>query len=212
MVTSNFLETVYYDSKSKRYKYKGNQRFVSREVVTQLIDRKIEEEKFNMRTFASKIQRKEIGSYTDLANTLKKIHILEVAKAKGGFEKITDSDLGVIGSILKKQYYQGKDKETGKKYGLKFLIEESVTQSTVLVENRLGMYGESGKLSAFSVIQNDAKSKGKTLMKRILGVTDFHCGDCLRYASLGFQKIGELPLPTQACSCFTNCKCSVVYE
>lgn len=49
------------------------------------------------------------------------------------------------------------------------------------------------------------------MMQRHLGRTDKHCSECLDYAARGAVPVGELPLPTEQCSCRSNCLCRVRY-
>ena len=55
------------------------------------------------------------------------------------------------------------------------------------------------------------KTNRKKMMQRFLGNTDRHCAECLSYAAKGPVPIGELPLPTEECSCRANCLCKVKY-
>lgn len=211
VLTPRILSEIYYDESTKRYRWRDTKKFVARDVVNQLVDRRLSEEKTKLTGYASRIQRGEIGVYSDVAKTLKNVHLLEAIKAKKGFENITNSDLGVIGNNLKKQYYLGKDEQTGKNFGIKYLIEEAPTISVKQLENRLRMYGESAKLTGYTLSQSDALMSGKTAVRRILGLTDFHCPECLSYAAMGYQPIGTLPLPKTKCTCRANCLCSLEF-
>lgn len=55
------------------------------------------------------------------------------------------------------------------------------------------------------------KTNRKKMMQRFLGNTDRHCAECLSYAAKGPRPVGELPLPTEECSCRANCLCRVKY-
>jgi hypothetical protein len=55
------------------------------------------------------------------------------------------------------------------------------------------------------------KKKRKKMMQRFLGNTDRHCAECLSYAAKGPRPVGDLPLPTEECSCRANCLCRVKY-
>jgi hypothetical protein len=211
-VTPKLLETIIYDATVKRYRFIDGKRFVSKSVVLDLIDRKIQTEKERLKSLAERIQKQEIGVYKDVGQTLKNIHLLELAKAKNGFENITNSDLGILGNTLKQQYYQGVNKDTGEPFGLKYLIKDAPTQSIAQIENRLSMYGDSGEVTGNKVKESDSLLNGDTSSMRTLGATDMHCRECLLYASLGWQPIGVLPVPKTQCTCRSNCKCSIFYR
>lgn len=212
ILTPQVLKQIFFDTKTNRYKWSDTQKFVSKDVVRALIDDKLEQEKEALIKYSERIKSNEIGVYSDVAKTLKNIHVLEVAKIKDGFENITQSDLGTVGNQLKKQYYAGKDEKTGKPFGLKYLFQEAPNQSIGQIENRLRMFAESGNISASVVEQSTNVIAGKTSMKRMLGANHDNCEDCLKYAAMGWQSIGSLPLPKTKCRCRSNCRCKVIYE
>jgi hypothetical protein len=74
------------------------------------------------------------------------------------------------------------------------------------------MFANSGELSASVIRERLAKDNGYTSMRRVLGVTDIHCPDCVSFANAGWVGIGKLPLPKTDCQCFSNCKCRVEYR
>jgi hypothetical protein len=210
-ISPRVLKDIYFDKKSKRYKFRDGNRFVSRQNVNELIDRKIEEKRKLLTTYSSRISKQEIGVFGDVAQTLKDLHILQAARFKG-FENITQSDLGIIGNQLKKQYYAGIDEETGKKFGIKYLIKDAPDLSIAQIENRLRMYADSTKIASSLLEARRAIETGLTSSRRILGATDAHCKSCLFYASMGFQPIGVLPVPKTACECGSQCLCSIEYK
>lgn len=163
-------------------------------------------------SFAHEIKKGTIGTYRDVALSLKKIHILNALKVSGSTQNLSYSDLGIIGNILKKQYYQGKDESTNKPYGLKFLFKESSDLSEKMIAHRLRMFAQIGNITANILEQKKSILNGKTKMRRILGQTDFSCPECLSYAGQGWKDIGNLPLPHQKCTCRANCKCKVEYK
>lgn len=163
-------------------------------------------------SYADKIKNQEIGVYKDVALIIKRLHLMKAIDAVGGKENLTLSDLGIIGNILKKQYYQGKDEQTGKKFGLKHLFKEAKDQSIPQIVNRLKMYVSMADLTASTLIQKRVIIEGKTEMKRILSSYDRACPDCVAYSLMGWQKIGLLPLPKTKCQCRANCRCVIEYN
>jgi hypothetical protein len=210
-VSPKVLSEIYFDVKSKRYKWTDTSKFVSKVSVNAIIDRKIELKKAELIGYSQRITSREIGVYKEMTGTLKDLHILQAARAKG-FENITERDLGIIGNQLKKQYYAGVDPLTGNKYGLKFLIKDAPESSIAQIENRLRMFGESSAIIADLFKEDSAKTEGLTSSWRSLGKAHNHCEDCLRYAAMGIQPIGVLPLPRTQCQCLANCVCSISYK
>lgn len=179
---------------------------------------KIKAKKKELVGYAQRIKDGEIGIYRDVANTLKQIHILNALDVRA-IEKPTDlsnSELGLIGSILKKQYYQGTDENSGKKFGLKWLFRDVANQdlSIAMIEHRLNLYAQSGGITRNSVEIRNEVIEGKTEKRRILGKTDCHCDDCVRYADAGWVPItsNEIPIPMLKCQCRTNCLCTLSYR
>lgn len=203
-------QSVFFDSATRRYRFADTRRFVSREAVLTLQKKYLAEQKEKLVTFAEDARQGKIGTYKDLAETLKRIHVSEAIIAVGGVDKLTPSDLGTIGNILKDQYYRGKSKITGERYGLKYLLQEAPEQSLAQVQNRLRNYAKSGKFTADALIYKRDILAGANQMRRLLGVTEDHCEECIQYAAQNWVAINTLPLPGQECSCFTNCKCSVI--
>jgi hypothetical protein len=216
------IGNIIYDSKTKRYRYKrGNKpgepitgSFISRGDVVQMHQDYLAIARQQFIDLAPKIKQGKAGAFTEVSELLRSIHVTNAIIEARGIDNLTTSDLGKIGSILKKQYHQGKGKD-GKSYGLKFLFQDIVDNpnySTALLTNRLKMFSNSGEISASAIKERIAKDKGYTSMRRILGVTDIHCDDCIKYFRSGWVGIGELPLPKTECQCFTNCKCRVEYR
>lgn len=164
---------------------------------------------------ASKIKNGDIKALTQAGELVKKIHLSSLLKGKNGdFSAITNKDYGTVGSILKKQYYAGKG-DDGKPYGLRHLFkdvsEDKISQAQL--ENRLRMYGNSGKISESISELNLKVEQGYQSKRRNLGIAE-HCPSCIRYASFGWVGIDSPDLPPIAtdCECLTNCKCSFSYS
>jgi hypothetical protein len=210
---------IYYDPTLKRYRYKGGGKnqpirgtFVSRSDALKLQKDYLMEAKARFLALTPRIMAGEIGVYKEAGELLKSIHMSNAVLAANGIDKLTDRDLGTIGSILKKQYYSGKG-DDGKSYGLKHLFNEvrSGSVSAAQLKNRLAMYAEAGEISGSVVKQNQAYSNGLTAMRRIDSGDDAECEDCVRYAAAGWQLIGSLPIPKTQCKCRSNCRCRVIY-
>lgn len=221
LIIDALADNIYYDYQTKRYRYKGQNKpgeaitgsFVSRENVLKLQRDYLAKTIKEFTALSPRIKSGEIGVYKDAGELLKRIHISQAIIEAGGIDRLTNSDLGSIGNILKKQFYAGKTSD-GKPFGLKHFFKEvelNPEYSEAKIEQRLKMYALSGEISKNIIKQNRAASEGKTYMKRILGAAE-HCEDCIRYASLNWQPFGTLPLPKVLCRCGVNCKCSVVYS
>lgn len=203
---------IVFDQKTKRYREKPSNRFVSRVKAIAFHRDYVEKEKERLVSLSSDIKSGKIGTMKEVAETLKKIHISNAVIAANGIDNLDNSQLGTIGNILKKQYHLGKNEKTGKRFGLKYLFQDAPNISELELQRRLSMFALSGEITRGVVSQQVAVREGKTEMRRILGSTDFHCEDCLNYASQSWQNIGKLPVPKQRCQCLTRCHCEVIYR
>lgn len=203
-------DDVYFDRTSRRYKYKDTNQFASREAVIKLQEKFLARKEQEFIKLTSRIKAGEVGVYKELSQTLKQIHISNAIIERGGIDRLTSSDLGIIGNLLKKQYYSGKDEETGKPYGLKYLLRDAPGLSEAQLSQRLKLYVESGKITASILARNEAVSNGLIYAQRFLNPAE-HCQDCIYYASLGRQLIEFLPVPKTRCKCRNNCKCTIRY-
>jgi hypothetical protein len=217
---SALADGIYFDHVLKRYRYKGENKpgeaitgsFVSRSNVINLQE-KFRDKKINeFISLSSEIMQGR--GYREATELLKKIHVSEAIIKAGGIDKLNNSDLGTIGSILKKQYYAGVDSETGKSYGLKHLFREiqegKVSQKQL--ENRLKLYAKSAELTGLIIEKNHALSEGMLWAKRIDAKDNNECEDCIRYASMGWSTINSVPLPKTMCKCKSNCRCQIIYS
>ena len=222
LIIDALATSITYDPKTKRYRYKGSNKrgepitgsFVSRAEVIKLQKQYLQEVTNKFIALAPRIKAGEIGVYKESAELLKKIHVSNAIIAANGIDNLTNSQLGVIGNTLKQQYYAGKDKATGKPFGLKHLFKDVQNDPNYSIDKlgqRLEMYALSGEISGSQVKQSMALQQGLTEMRRILGEAE-HCPDCLNYSSLGWQPIGSLPYPKTECRCRSNCKCSIEYR
>lgn len=77
------------------------------------------------------------------------------------------------------------------------------------IRARVAMYANSAKISYERGRVGIRKEKGQRFGRRLLGKTDLHCPDCIRYASLGWQRLEDVILPGIECQCGVNCLCSI---
>lgn len=139
----------------------------------------------------------------EFALSLKQKHIQAAILARGGADRMTRNDYLAIGRELKSEY----------RYLRRFAQDiKDGKVSEAQLKARSALYFEKVRISEERMSQQNATDQGLTVMRRFLGFADRHCEDCIRLAELGYQPIGELPLPTQSCRCRANCKCRVEYS
>ena len=192
-----------YNRETNRYRYKDSGRFAPKSAIINLTKKNIKNTEKELETITGLLfdgnMRLDDWQRTS-AKTIKTLHLEHLLLGKGGVNNTNDSDYLAIGRDLRKEYGYlrqfAQDIKDGK-----------VSRKQALT--RVKMYGNKSR-HAYWVGNDRANNKG--WMKRNLGLTDIYCEDCLRYFSLGWQPRGTLPMPTEACQCRANCKCSVIYS
>lgn len=205
-------DDITYDRTAKRYRYKKSGQFLSRDRTIEIQKDFYAKQYDKFTHLGDKLKSNKITE-RELAIELKQLHISQLVISRGGVDRITNSDLGKVGSLLRSQY-NGTDKRTGKKFGLKYLFQDVDRQSEKMLNHRLTLYAKASEVVKSIVAESVAKETGLTLYKRELGQTHKHCSSCLFYNSLGWQKIayGTLPYPKTNCECGSNCVCSLIYD
>jgi|GEM_PF-1204110 len=145
---------------------------------------------------------------------LRQIHCSSAIVGRGGLDRMTSEDFLAIGRLLKVQYYDGKDAETDRRFGLKHLAAElkAGTVSPTMLSYRLGLYADSGKISFYEMERRSRQDEGKTEARRLLANADRSCPECTAYARMGWGAIDQAVLPTQKCSCRVRCRCQLEYR
>lgn len=211
---------IYYDKVTKRYRYSGGDgkpirgTFISRQDTISLQKKHLNKLSNDLLKLTTDILSGKIGAYKDASEILKKIHLSNAVIKAGGIDRVSQNTIGSIGNILRNQYYRGTD-DKGKPFGLKHLFKEAIDKplSEKMLKYRLEMYIKSGEISGHIAAQNLAKDEGKTEVRRILYPGE-NCPDCIRYASLGWNRLIDkiLPYPKTMCICRANCNCDMIYR
>lgn len=207
-----------YDSNSKRFRYtqgasKGQ--FLSRDASLSIVNRNIDRVKENMVSLVDKLYDKKIDLDVFIirqADYIKELHILSGIMGAGGTDKLNDSRLKQINSIIRQQY-NGRDPDTGERFGLKYILRElnSEGETREKMRSRIAHYSESGNLSRQLVNQDIKKELGATEAKRSLR-GDKHCPSCIRYSTGIWAKLEDVVLPGFNCECAGRCKCIIEYR
>jgi hypothetical protein len=198
-----------WDVKLGRYRYTNTGKLAPRSAVLALTDRFITQQKAELQSLGERLSAGaiDLGKFQQQAGEiLRSIHSGSAILGKGGIDKMTQPDWDKAIAILKQQLYKGRDRVTGKPYGIKHLAEEwrSGTVSPAQLQMRLGLYAQSGKLTYWEMLKRSSSG----LAIRVLGAAE-HCPECLEYAALPPQPIAQVVVPGVACSCRVNCRCAI---
>ena len=205
-----------YDATALRYRNPTTGRFISKKQIDNSLDKYRAIQSQQMRATAQQYINKQISrkdAEIAIAKSIKNLWNTELVAGKGGVQNVAANDWLMVARELKQQYYMEQANKTGKSYGLRQLFDayERGEKSPSKMLNSMDSYAKASKKAYWMANQQMMqKSNQYSLMERILGIAE-HCPDCLRFAALGIQPIGTLPLPGQLCQCQFNCKCSIKY-
>jgi hypothetical protein len=189
-----------YDAKSLRYRNASTGRFISAKEVRSAVDTIIDKEAVAFRGVAQQLIDGKINLaefQLQMQANVKKLNIAMALAGNGGIANTDQSDLGYIGSLVKKQYQflQGMAKQI--KNGHQKL------DSTLLA--RVELYAQAARDVHEQMRERAAKRAGKTQSRRTLGASD-HCQGCLSEAKKGWGPIGH-NAPIGSVECKANCRC-----
>lgn len=203
-----------WNPKTGRYFDKSTGRFLSQRAVELLQKRHINLIVQDISTIGDLLLKGQINLQTfqeATAKSMKTLHLHQMLLARGGVKHATPEDYLAVGREVRNQYAYLRqfaiDLQRGYSIGEK---GNRVPMTEARFRARLQMYAKAGRVSYEIGLQQQAKSQGKYYMRRFLGIAH-HCSSCPRYAAMGVQLVGILPLPTHRCECRANCKCYVRY-
>lgn len=207
------IPSFYWDKKTGRYRYADTQRFLGRDAVTVLTQKRIDQVKQDINTIGDLLVSRKISLAAwqeATARSLKELHVQSFILNRGGKGQVTQSDYLAMGRELKRQYGFLRQFATDINRGYSLNDKGLPTPMTIgRFRARLGLYAESGKAAASLGEFEAQRDRGAIAMKRRLGSVDRHCPSCVSYAAADIQPTGGLPLPTQECECGNYCQCSV---
>jgi hypothetical protein len=205
-----------WDNKINRYRYNDTGRLLSPVAANAITQRRTDAATAEIRglgesLIGGKISLEDWQRQTAVA--LKSLSIGQLELSRGGKRYTYGNDYLAVGRALKDQYRYLRQFAIDLNRG--YSVRKDGTQQEMTearFKARLDMYAEkAAKLSTEIGKQANAFKDSKAYMQRHLGATDRHCAECLLYASQGIRPIGTLPLPTEACTCRSRCKCYVEY-
>jgi hypothetical protein len=204
-------DEFYFDRKVGQYRSRSNDAILPREAVFDLTRANISVQSETLIELADQLADGTLSLRKfqfQAGDLLRRIHTQSAILGRGGIDKMKPKDWLQVGRELVKQYYAGRDPETGKRFGLKHLATEIKKGLVSLpqLRNAMRQYADSGKVSYWQAAIATAKEQGTPYAIRELGDVE-HCDDCPRLAALPPLPLDQITKPTQGCACRTNCKC-----
>jgi hypothetical protein len=200
------LQGYEWDAGVNRYRSDETGRFVARQRITELLERSTAERETRLRSGVQAMLDGRISEntwYVRTANMLSRDHLQHAALAAGGWDRLTPADRAGIAQRLSEQFTYLRD------------LGKEVTAGTVSDAQalaRMDMYVGDSRAEFYEIERAHlpAAPEGETTIEiRDLGEPYRHCPECLAYHSRGWQYAGDLPLPTEQCSCQGNCRCEL---
>jgi hypothetical protein len=199
------LSQYQYDPSSRRYRNRSNGQYLSAKEVRSAVDTIIDIETLKMRDLAQSLVDGKIALsdwQVQSASLIKSLHVAMGLAANGGLENTSNSALGFLGSLVKKQYAFLKQFALQIRNGTQALDGTLVSRSALYTQASRGTYE--------AVVTQSAVDGGMTEARSVLGLAD-HCGDCVEQASLGWQDINDV-VPIGDRKCGANCHCGLEFR
>lgn len=197
-----------WDKKTQRYRQRNADgslgSFVSRRQILQLTERNLDSFKPELRSLAQDLFDDKISLAAwelKTAAKLKTGHIQSWALGRGGIDRLTPRDYGLIGSRLREQYIYLRNFAQAIRRG-------ELTQAQILA--RLDLYTE-----AFYPTQQAAETEGHRLNGDLYYFNALaageNCPGCITETNKGWQEIGK-GVPIGSRNCLIRCRCHWEYS
>ena len=197
--TRTLLKGYSYDYEAQRFRDNVTGRFVSRRKITSLLEQIISRRESQLQALVQLYLDGGISPSSWLSSTrhlLQRQYLQSAALGAGGWDRMTPMMRGRIADMLRLEYGRlanfAADIQAGR-----------VTAAQAA--NRMQMYmGNARKMFFFfeQEVLPDPDSGTVYIEKRNLDPAAKSCPDCVEYHDLGWQLLGALPLPSDACRCF----------
>lgn len=209
------MVTIRFNIKAKRFQVVETGKFIKEATVLELLDnyrtqKSIEVNRHIEALYNSAKQSDDYTNFLDItANELKNLHFVNYVVGRGGVKALTNQDIDIMNKQLKKELTVSFDPITGQAFGLQ--------EVTALLENgEISQAQFSARISTYvrgtrkSYWQGVNSRQDLDYVKRNLN-GDNHCQECISYAAMGVVRRELMPLPGEACSCRSNCNCTLSY-
>ena len=200
---ADILRGYTYSRSAARYRDTATGKFVARSRITQLLEANVNAAEDRMSRIIQGLYAKEIAPgmvQTMMRDELRRLSLQNAALGKGGFDRLTLSDYGRVGRQLRDSYQRASNLVNGVASG-------KVTVAQAL--NRIEGYTLEARRQFFAAERAVVhESRQQFEERRILHARE-SCVDCVRYASMGWQPAGTLPLPGEQSRCNAYCRCSI---
>ncbi len=137
-----------------------------------------------------------------MAGLIKMAHVTAAALARGGWAQMSPADWGLVGQLIKRQYWY-LNRLAGQ-------VDRGEQKLNGRLLRRAVMYGEAIRGTNESVNRRLHQGLGFSEERRVRGIAD-SCPTCVREAGKGWQLINSLAAIGQS-ECLTRCRCHFEYR
>lgn len=195
----------YWDADVARFR-RANGQFVSAADVRRLSEQSITELLSFTDSLASRVANNNISVVewqAEMRELIKREYIRQYLVGRGGRSAMQFADWGSIGGMLSQTQYNHLTRFAGQ------IAAGQLTEAQIAARAR--MYIRSAKQAYEKANKRSKLQAGYEWVSWNLTPAE-HCGDCIDFASLGWQRVDTSPfggcVPCSGCTtCLTNCKC-----
>lgn len=200
---SPILPGYVFDARSARFRNTARGQFVSRQRILDLLDGQIRHAEQRLGDIVTAMHEKTIAPGMGemlMRDELRRLNLQNIALGKGGFDRLDFRDYGRAGRQLRDTYQRvsnlARDIDAGR---------VSLPQAL----NRVAGYVGEARRNFFDTEREALRATGRVFEERRRLNPAEHCRDCVRWASMSWRPMGELPPPGQDSQCGSHCRCSM---
>jgi hypothetical protein len=196
---------INFDNKSQRYRNKSTGKFMSRKQVVDLLENQISLIKKDLTTVTNLLLDNKItvGAWDEIApKAIKRGNVIAYALGKGGKYQLNDKDYAKISNKIRFEF------------GYLRKFAESIGNGKLTsnqIRDRISKYGD-GFYAMHEEGRRNGHSENKYKWERRYTSRGEICVDCSRYAAMGWQVIGSLPIVGQQSRCMSRCRCEFSFS
>lgn len=192
-----------FDRSAAQFRSSATGQFVSRERITGLLDTQIRGAEDRLGGIISAVHEGAMSpgyGQVVIRDELRRLHLQNAALGAGGFDRLTFREYGRAGRLLREDYAR-----------MTRLINEVKAGKVTLPQalQRVHGYVGSARVNFLEAERDAARNSGRPFEERRRLNANESCADCVRYAGMGWQPIGVLPIPGNASRCKSNCRCAL---
>lgn len=203
---ASILPGYTFDRRAARYRDTQRGQFVSRTRILSLVETQIRTAEQRLGDIVAAMHDKSVSpgvGQTLMRDELRRLSLQNAALGKGGLDKLDFRDYGRSGRQLRDTYARvanlAQDIHTGR---------VSLPQAL----NRVAGYVGEARRNFFVTQREAMQATGRAFEERRRLNPAEHCRSCVRWASMSWRPMGELPPPGSESECGPRCKCTVEYR